>query len=348
LPVALVLIRQNGRIGVTNGRVERMFAYDPGSLDDRPFADLLPDRLRGECDLSSATRKNLALTERLGSRDVWGLRSNGIEFKLRIDFQSLDVDGEPMVLASLHDITAQSDNDLITLGKQQELDRSNADLDEFLYAASHDLKAPLRAISHLVQWIGEDVEATATPATIENLALLRGRVARLQLLLEGLLHYSHLSGGPPVVVEPVNIAELVREVATLLAPPPGFVIACEGDMPILVTHRAPLMSVLENLISNGFKHHDRQQGRIAVSMRLEDGVAEFRVSDDGPGIPPQFHDKVFAIFQTLASRDDVEAGGIGLAIVKRRVQGHGGRVWIESAPPQRGSTFVFTWPAVAR
>ncbi len=101
--------------------------------------------------------------------------------------------------------------------------------------------------------------------------------------------------------------------------------------------------VLENLISNGLKHHDRAEGRITVQARRVNGMTEFRISDDGPGIPVEFHQRIFLIFQTLNSRDDVESSGIGLAIVKRRVQENGGQIWVESAPPARGTTFGFTW-----
>ena len=140
---------------------------------------------------------------------------------------------------------------------------------------------------------------------------------------------------------------MVGDVVAMLAPPPGFVVACEGKMVPIRTHRTPLQLVLENLISNGLKHHDRTEGRITVAMRVVDGMAEFRVSDDGPGIPPRFHDRIFVIFQTLASHDDVEASGIGLAIVKKQVQNHGGQVRVESAPSARGTTFVFTWKEAA-
>jgi signal transduction histidine kinase len=223
----------------------------------------------------------------------------------------------------------------------------NADLEEFAYIASHDLKAPLRAIAHLAQWIGEDIEPTASPETLGNLTLLRARVIRLQQLLDGLLAYSR-AGRMHAEVEAVDVAGLVDDIAAVLAPPPGFVppgfvIACAGAMPALRTHRPPLRVVLENLIGNALKHHDRSEGRVTVAMRLADGVAEFRVSDDGPGIPERFHDRIFQIFQTLVSRDEVETSGIGLAIVKKTVQGHGGRIHVESAPPARGASFVFTW-----
>jgi light-regulated signal transduction histidine kinase (bacteriophytochrome) len=223
-----------------------------------------------------------------------------------------------------------------------ELTRSNADLEEFACVASHDLKAPLRAITHLVEWIADDIEPIASTDTLDNLKLLRGRVMRLQTLLDGLLAYARI-GKTRVSSEPVDIAEVVRDVVAVLSPPGGFVVECIEPMPMLRTHRTPILAVLQNLISNSLKHHDRNEGYVTVAMKLANGVAEFRVSDDGPGIAQRFHDKIFVIFQTLASRDEIESSGIGLAIVKKRVEGHGGRIWVESAPPARGTTMVFTW-----
>jgi light-regulated signal transduction histidine kinase (bacteriophytochrome) len=247
-----------------------------------------------------------------------------------------------MVGSDIADVTVRHEIEREREQQRLELERSNADLEEFAYVASHDLKAPLRGISHLVQWISEDLGETASTETLNNLKMLQSRVTRLQLLLDGLLAYSRV-GHTHTEVEAVGIAEVVDDIVDMLAPPPGFVIACEGEMSVLRTHRTPIRVVLENLISNALKHHDRSEGRITVAMRRVDGVAEFRVSDDGPGISPRFHDRIFVIFQTLASRDDVEASGIGLAIVKKKVQGHGGQIHVESAPPARGTSFVFSW-----
>jgi signal transduction histidine kinase len=245
-----------------------------------------------------------------------------------------------MALAVLIETTAR--RTAVQETEHRELERSNADLDEFAYTAAHDLKAPLRAIAHLAQWIGEDIGATASAETLGNLNLLQGRATRLQVLLDELLAYSRVGrvGSP---VEDVDLGEVVREVADLLVPPPGFVVACEGEMPVLRTHRTPLRLVLENLIGNALKHHDRAAGRVTVAMQMTHGVAEFRVSDDGPGIAPRFHNRIFAIFQTLASGDTVGSSGIGLAIVKKMVLRHGGEIRAESAPPVRGTTFIFTW-----
>ena len=232
--------------------------------------------------------------------------------------------------------------------RQRELERSNAALEEFAYAASHDLKAPLRAIGHLSEWIAEDIGPTASADTRENLALLQGRVARRQSLLDGLLAYSRAGRETEPSVETIDIAAMVDDIVATLAPPPGFRITCEAGLPPLHAHRIPLGIVLTNLIGNAVAHHDRTEGWVTVGMTLAGGLAEFRVTDDGPGIPARFHERIFQIFQTLASRDEVEASGIGLAIVRKHVQANGGTIWVESAPPRRGAVFAFTWVEATR
>jgi signal transduction histidine kinase len=228
-----------------------------------------------------------------------------------------------------------------------ELERSNQELDGFAYVASHDLKAPLRGIRSLAEWITEDVKATASADTMENLSLLHTRVERLDMLLDSLLQYSRVGriGGEP---EEVDTADLIAEIAGYLAPKPGFSVACEGPLPRLVTNKAPLELVLRNLISNALKHHDAEAGAVRVSGRDQGDKVEIQVADDGPGIPPAFHDRVFQMFQTLKPRDQIEGSGMGLAIVRKSVENHGGAIRVESSPDRRGSTFVFTWSKVPR
>jgi PAS domain S-box-containing protein len=346
-PTALVLAGRSGRIEMANGRAERMFGYDRTALHGKPLELLLPLRFRERhVNMRNDFFADMSPRKTGEGRDLFGLRKDGTEFPLEIGFNRIDCDGEPMVLAGIIDISTQRETERENEQQRRELARSNVDLEEFAYVASHDLKAPLRAISHLVQWIGDDIRAVANPETLENLELLQGRVARMQMLLDGLLNYSRV-GHSNSPIEDVDIAELVREVAAMLAPPSDFVVTCEGAMPVIRTDRMSIQVVLENLIGNGLKHHDRAEGRITVRARLVDEVTEIRVNDDGPGILPEYHERIFVMFQTLLSRDDVESSGIGLAIVKKKVQSHGGQVWVESAPPARGTTFVFTWKEAA-
>ncbi|HEX8391081.1 MAG TPA: PAS domain-containing protein [Longimicrobium sp.] len=224
------------------------------------------------------------------------------------------------------------------------LEASNRELDQFAYVASHDLKAPLRGISNLSSWIEEDLAGAATPEVKEQLALLRGRAVRMEALIDGILQYSR-AGRVRAEAEAVDTGALVRDVVDLLAPPPGAAIEVAPALPVIVTERLPLQQVLMNLIGNAVKYGGGAQARVEVSAsRAGPGTWEFAVRDHGPGIAPEFHDRIFTIFQTLESRDRVESTGIGLSIVKKLVEGRGGRVWVESAPGE-GSTFRVLWPA---
>ncbi len=261
-------------------------------------------------------------------------------------------DGNPIRIAGSHtDISDQKQALAVmehmqreTQAKAEALEHSNRELDQFAYIASHDLKAPLRAIANLSQWIEEDLEEVMTDDTRKQMGLLRGRVQRLEGLINGILQYSRV-GRVDMKTEMVDTTLLLAEVLDGLAPPPGLHIDIALDMPCLVTAPLPLSQVFGNLLSNAIKYHDRpDSGHIAVSARnLKGGGYEFSVADDGPGIAPEFHDKVFQIFQTLNARDKVESTGIGLTVVKKVVEQLGGEITLESAEGE-GSTFRFTLP----
>ena len=161
-------------------------------------------------------------------------------------------------------------------------------------------------------------------------------------LLEDLLRYSRAGrvlGEESVVLVP----ELVDEVVGLLAPPPGLRIRCVSSAPEVLAYRTPLRQVLQNLLGNAIKHHDRDTGSIVVACELHEGRLEFSVCDDGPGIAPEFRERVFDMFETLRSRDELEGSGMGLSIVKKIVESQGGTVHIEAAE-ERGTRVRFWWP----
>jgi len=223
----------------------------------------------------------------------------------------------------------------------RELERSNRDLDEFAYVASHDLKAPLQDVRNLADWIVEDAGTALPERSLRHVGLLGDRVRRMERLLDDLLEYSRI-GRKDGAHEQVSLRDVVGEVGGLLQPPADFTIEFRGDSPVLSTPRAPLEKVLRNLVGNAVKHHDRATGSIVVSAERAGDRVRIRVVDDGPGIPEEFHDRVFAMFQTLRSRDEVEGSGMGLTFVKKTVELYGGRVFIESTG--RGAALVFDWP----
>jgi PAS domain S-box-containing protein len=240
------------------------------------------------------------------------------------------------------DISARRKVELELEAKQAELLRSNKDLEQFAYVASHDLKAPLRAIELLVQWITEGLGGYDANNVQENLGLLAKRTQRLNRLLDDLLAYSR--AGRKVGAHRMTDAHaLVLDVIQLINPPPTITISVEGQLPKFGTHSAPLEQVFRNLIGNAIKHHPGPQGRVVVSCVDQGDHYVFSIADDGEGIPAQYAERVFEMFQTLKSRDQVEGSGMGLAIVSRIVQWQRGRVWFEPAPGGRGTVFKFQW-----
>ncbi len=220
--------------------------------------------------------------------------------------------------------------------------RSNEELDQFAYVASHDLKAPLRGIANLATWLEEDLAGTITPEGREHMTLLRGRVQRMEALIDGILLYSR-AGRVGASAETVDVSALLREIVELLAPPADVKVVIGREFPVLETERVPLQQVLLNLISNAIKYNRRSGAEIRVDAVMTDGTWTFSVADNGPGIAPEFHERIFGIFQTLEARDKVEGTGIGLSVVKKIVEARGGRVTIESGVGS-GATFRFTWP----
>jgi light-regulated signal transduction histidine kinase (bacteriophytochrome) len=229
-----------------------------------------------------------------------------------------------------------------------DLEQSNRELDQFAYVASHDLKAPLRGIANLSTWIAEDLGDRLTDESREHVRLLQGRVHRMEALIDGILAYSR-AARVRTAPELIDTGALVREVIELLAPAGDVVIDVPSDMPTIDAERVPLQQVFMNLISNAVKYTrvERPDVRIQVGWRAGRESYEFFVRDNGPGIAPEYHERVWGIFQTLQARDKVEGTGIGLAVVKRIIESRGGSVWLESSPGN-GSTFGFSWPRFSR
>jgi PAS domain S-box-containing protein len=198
------------------------------------------------------------------------------------------------------------------------LEERNRDLDSFIHIVSHDLKAPLRAIANLSQWIEDDLEEVLTEETQQQMSLLRSRVHRMDVMISGLLEYAR-AGKTENQVEPVIVAQLLAETIEFIAPPATFSVVID-PMPTFNTKRLLLSQVFANLIGNGIKHHDRADGSIRISVRDRDDLYEFRVSDDGPGIELADQERIFTIFHAVNPQKHADSSGIGLAIVKKIVE----------------------------
>jgi PAS domain S-box-containing protein len=222
------------------------------------------------------------------------------------------------------------------------LEERNQELDRFVHIVSHDLKAPLRAIANLSHWIEEDITESLSEDTQQQMDLLRNRVYRMEAMINGLLDYAR-AGRTDGMIETVAVEELLAEVIDSIAPPPTFQIVIAPGMPTFQTKRLLLSQVFSNLISNGIKHHPRPDGSIRISSQDLGDFYEFIVADDGPGIAPEYHDKIFTIFQTVNPQKNADSSGVGLSIVKKIVETEEGTIRLESQVGE-GTTFYFTWP----
>ncbi|WP_052732834.1 sensor histidine kinase [Hymenobacter terrenus] len=221
------------------------------------------------------------------------------------------------------------------------LEKRNLELDQFAYVASHDLKAPLRGVTTIVKWIEDELAAELSPQLRTYLDQMKGRLSRLEDLINGLLAYARV-GRTAQTPETVDVAQLLGEVAELVVPT-DFTLRIGPGMPAFTTDRLGLQQVFTNLLSNAVKYHQRGAGHLEVTCQESGAYYEFRVQDDGPGIAPEYHQKIFLLFQTLRDRHTAESTGIGLSIVQKIIDEHQGTIRVESALGL-GAGFIFTWP----
>lgn len=223
-----------------------------------------------------------------------------------------------------------------------ELSNVNQELSDFAYIVSHDLKAPLRAIGSLADWIAADYADKLDEQGKEQLSLLIGRVKRMHNLIDAVLQYSRVGRVKEQKVE-INLNELVQDVIEVLAPPRNVTITIENELPTILFEKIRMEQVFQNLISNSIKYMDKPNGEIKIASVEENDYWKITVEDNGPGIEEKYFEKVFQIFQALDPRDEYESTGVGLSVVKKIIESNGGRIWIESKVGS-GSKFIFTVP----
>lgn len=224
-----------------------------------------------------------------------------------------------------------------------ELEHSNQELEQFAYIASHDLKAPLRGINNLAKWVEEDLRDIMGEETKGNMALLRQRVTRLESLLDDLLAYSKVGHNDDNSVL-VDCKEMLNGIVYLYDDLDIVLkVNIHPNLPTFFTKKRALELVFRNLINNAIKHHDRTEINLDISVQKKDDYYIFSVKDDGPGIAPEYQERIFEMFKTLRPRDEVEGSGMGLAIIKKLIELQNGNIWIDSQAGIRGTNFSFNW-----
>ncbi|MCH8216613.1 MAG: hypothetical protein IH892_07565 [Planctomycetes bacterium] len=242
----------------------------------------------------------------------------------------------------VYDHTERTESDKHKDALIQHLKNSNSDLEKFACMMSHDLKTPIRGLVTLTDWITTDYTDKLDEEVTEKLELLRKRASGIVDRVDGMLRYCRLDGGKKESVE-VDLMKQVSMVIDMLDVPNHIEIAIESQLPVLRALPTQIDQIFQNLLSNAIKFMDKPRGRISIRCTEEDSFWKFELSDNGPGIEEEHFDKIFEMFQTLTAGEESESTGIGLALVKKSVEVHGGTLWVESVSGQ-GSTFIFTLP----
>jgi signal transduction histidine kinase len=199
---------------------------------------------------------------------------------------------------------------------------------------------------NLAQWIKEDVAGKAEKETLSNINLLQGQAEKMNKLIAGILEYSK-AGKTNLPVENIKLDELLNETLQLFTIKEHDCISILPGMPEIYQNRTRMTQVFQNLIGNALKHNDKAVADIKIYCIEKNDCFEFAVEDNGPGIAPEYHEKVFELFQVLHNNGNADSTGVGLSIVKTNIEESGGKIWIESMPGM-GATFRFTLPKLPK
>ncbi len=336
---ALIVVDAEGKISRINQASMNLLGVNDQELLGQDIGAVVPDKVFLKQALEQLDQQG-----QFRNQENTYLNKNGDEIVVQISGANI-YDANLAVIGTVfvaQDIRKRKQAERALADNNAELARKVSELDQFAYVISHDLKAPLRGISNLSEWIREELEDVMTEDSHKQMDMLNGRVHRMENLINGILDYSRI-GRVETVVEQVDTQELIKEVIETMPVPKGFSIEVEPSMPKIEAAAVQLSQVFSSLISNAIKYRKHDEGKVSIFVEDLGESYRFSVQDDGVGIDPRFHDKVFVIFQTLTARDKLESTGVGLSLVKKIVEEHGGKVSLDSEEG-KGSTFHFTWP----
>ena len=350
-PGAMVVVDQSGEIVLLNVQAEKQFGYHRDELVGQKVTNIIPEGFAERLIADSLRSAEDALTQQIGTGiELVGKRKNGSEFPIEVTLSPLESTEGVLVTAAIRDITATNTKaEALLLRKVEELKRSNEELAQFAYIASHDLQEPLRMVASYTQLLSRRYKGQLDAEADEFITFAVDGANRMQRLIQDLLAFSRIGTKAMELVETSSEEALQHALTNLRgAVEQGGAVVTHDPLPTVLADEGQLIQLFQNLVGNAIKYQSPGIPRIHVSAHRSGGDKwMFAVKDNGLGIDSQYFDKIFGMFQRLHKRGEFEGTGIGLAICKKIVERHGGRISVESQPGQ-GSTFSFALASGSR
>jgi PAS domain S-box-containing protein len=345
-PSGMIMTDPSGKIVLVNAEAERLLGYGRAELIGKPIEMLVPPRIQSEHVRFRGAFHGHPEARSMGSgRDLHIVRKDGTELPVEIGLNPIHTPEGTMVLSAIIDISERNRAMQSLTEQREELQRSNSDLEQFAYVASHDLQEPLRMVATYTELLAERYRGKLDERADKYIGYAIDGAKRMQQLVKELLTYSRVSSQakPPAVVATEALVRDVLGGLKVAIDESGAEIVCE-ELPQVRADPAQLGQVFQNLIGNALKFRAERAPRIRIGGDKSNGKCVFRVEDNGIGIDKEYSERVFQMFQRLHGRGRYEGSGIGLAIAKKIVERHGGRIWFDSEPG-KGATFFFTMPS---
>jgi len=341
----LITIDERGTIQTFNPASVRIFGYQPDEVIGRNIKMLMPEPYHSRHDASLRHYMATGEAKVIGVvTEVSAIRKNGSVFPMEVGINEMQVVGKRMFVGAIRDISERKQAEQEIQQYLEALKRSNQELDDFAYIASHDLKEPLRGLSNNAVFLKEDYEDKIGEDGVNRLARMTFLCERMERLVNDLLYFSRL-GRQELAIQQTDLNEVIADIESMMESSlheANATIRITTTLPTITCDLVRITEVFRNLITNAVKYNNNKEKWVEIGCKQENGQRIFFVRDNGIGIPSKFYDDVFRIFKRLNDEDDnVRGTGVGLTFVKKIIERHNGQIWIESKMG-KGSTFFFT------
>ena len=342
-PDAMVVVNTDGEIVLLNVQAEKQFGYRRDELLGQKITNIIPEGFAERLIADRLRTSQNALAQQVGAGiDLTGLRKDGSEFPIELMLSPLESAEGVLITAAIRDITKRKKTESMLLKNVEELNRSNEELAQFAYIASHDLQEPLRMVASYTQLLSRRYKGKLDSDADEFIAFAVDGASRMQLLIQDLLAYSRIGTKGRDLLATASVGALQQALKNLRgALEESGALVTYDALPMVMADEVQLVQLFQNLVGNAIKYHGSRVPKVHISAaRSGNKKWLYSVQDNGLGIDPRYFKKIFGMFQRLHKREEFAGTGIGLAICKKIVERHGGRISVESQPG-RGSTFRF-------